>query len=28
LLSGFSWEPDYHLYPIARRLSVLSRFIT
>ena len=27
LLSGFSREPDYHLYPIGRGRSVLSRFI-
>ena len=26
MLSGFSREPDYHRYPIARGLSVLSRF--
>ena len=26
ILSGFSWEPDCHLCPIARGLSVLSRF--
>ena len=26
MLSGFSREPDYHRYPIARGRSVLSRF--
>ena len=24
MLSGFSWEPDYHRYSIARGLSILS----
>ena len=28
MFSGFSREPDYHHYPIARGLSVLSRFST
>ena len=26
MLSGFSWEPDYHRYPLARGLAVLSCF--
>ena len=25
MLSGFSWESDYHRYPLARGLAVLSR---